>query len=161
MKTITKNILYLQMAAIFLTATFASYGAATIELPFHGRVQQAETQIVNFPFMSVEGSGTGNASLLGRFTETFEHDVNLLTTEGIGAATFTGANGDSISTEITATAGPDGTRWRVTEHHTVIGGTGRFANASGAFTLVRFFDSISSPISSGWFAGSIVIHRGK
>lgn len=161
MKTITKTVLYLQMSAMFLAATFASYGATTIELPFHGRVQQVETQTVNFPFMSVEGTGTGTASLLGRFTETFEHEVNLLTTEGIGSATFTGANGDSISTEITATAGPVGTRWRVTEHHTVIGGTGRFAGASGTFTLVRFFDSIRSPISSGWFEGTIVIQRGK
>ncbi len=161
MKTITETILYLQMSAMFLAATFASYGAASVTLPFHGTVQQVETQIVNFPFMSVEGSGTGNASLLGRFTETFEHEVNLLTTEGIGSATFTGANGDSISTEIAGSAGPDGTLWRVMEQHTVIGGTGRFEGATGSFTLVRFFDSISSVISSGWFEGTIVIQRGK
>lgn len=135
MKTITKTVLYLQMTAMFLTAPFASYGGASIELPFHGTVQQVETHIINLPFMSVEGSGTGKASLLGRFTETFEHEVNLITTEGIGSATFTGANGDSISTEITATAGPVGTLWRVTEHHTIIGGTGRFEGATGGFTL--------------------------
>ncbi len=160
MKTITKTILYLQIMAMFLIATFASHGATSIELPFHGTVQQVETQTINFPFMSVEGSGMGKASLLGRFTETFEHEVNLLTTEGIGSATFTGANADSISTEITATAGPVGTLWRVTEHHTVIGGTGRFAGATGGFTLVRFFGD-SPVISSGWFEGTIVVQRGK
>ena len=160
MKNTIKTILCGQMTAMFLTAAFASYGAASITLPFHGTVQQVETQIINFPFMSVEGSGTGKASLLGLFTETFEHEVNLLTTEGIGSATFTGANGDSISTEITATAGPVGTLWRVTEHHTVIGGTGRFEGATGGFTLVRFFDD-SPVISSGWFEGTILIQRGK
>ena len=161
MKTITKTVFSLQMAAMFLSAAFASYGAASVELPFHGRVQQVETQIINFPFMSVEGAGTGNASLLGRFTETFEHEVDLIAVGGIGSATFTGANGDSISTEITSSAGPDGTLWRVTELHTVIGGTGRFEGATGAFTLVRYFDSITSVISSGSFDGTVVSHKAK
>ena len=65
--------------------------------------------------MSVEGDGTGKASLLGRFSETFEHEVDLIAVGGIGSATFTGADGDSISTEVTGTAGPVGTLWRVTE----------------------------------------------
>ncbi|MCI0539417.1 MAG: hypothetical protein L0Z50_29765 [Verrucomicrobiales bacterium] len=47
MKTITKTFLYLQMTAMFLTATFVTYGGATTIEHFYGRVQQVETQIIH------------------------------------------------------------------------------------------------------------------
>ena len=59
---------------------------------------------------------------------------------------------------------------RVTETHTITGGTGRFAGASGSFTLVRLAVFTGEPDGSGLFAtaategsfeGTIVLAKGK
>jgi hypothetical protein len=160
MKTITKTIVYLQMAALCLTTVLAGPAGASSELPFHGKVTQIETVFIDFPAMLVQGTGTGQATKLGHFTETFEHHVNLLTGEGIGFAQFNAANGDSILTEIVPVAGP--TPSTVTEYHTIVGGTGRFEGATGSFTLVRFLTSVNDMnFSDGSFDGTIVLSHGK
>ena len=72
MKNITKTILYLQMAAMLATVAFASPKVAEKQLPFRGAIQAVETGEFQFPTVFVDGSGTGNATHLGRFTVSYE-----------------------------------------------------------------------------------------
>jgi hypothetical protein len=88
MKPIIRNLLYLQMAAWFLTAALAGPGAAGHPVPFKGSVQAQESYEIDFPTMLVDTSGSGNATHLGHFTITWEFTVNLLTGAGVGSAHF-------------------------------------------------------------------------
>ena len=106
MKTITKTIMYLQMTALCLTAALAGPAAADKEVPFKGSIQAVETHVVQFPTLFVDASGSGNATHLGRFTVTYEFEVDLLTLAGIGSAHFIAANGDSLFTEVTGQGTP-------------------------------------------------------
>ena len=162
MKTITKIVLYLQMTALLLTAAFPGPASAGKSVPFKGSVQAVESYDIQFPTMLVDTSGSGNATHMGRFTVTWEFTVNLVTTEGIGSAHFIAANGDSVFTESTATAGPTETPGisRVVETHTITGGTGRFAGATGSFTLERLV-SIVTGVTSGSFNGTIAFGKAK
>jgi hypothetical protein len=84
-------------------------------------------------------TGDGVASHLGRFTATLHGVVNLATGAGEGTFVLTAANGDQISGEFvgqaTPTANPD--LASIEERATITGGTGRFAGASGEFTIER------------------------
>ena len=94
------------------------------------------------PFFTTHLVATGQASHLGRFTLDFSHRVNLDSLEGIGDAVFTFPDGDTLKTHVTGTAIPAGspTAFTVVEIHEVTGGTGRFAGASGQFTITRAVD---------------------
>jgi hypothetical protein len=154
----------ISITVAIITAALASFArAATVEHQLKGTFAQFETQEINFPIMSVDGVGGGNATLLGRYTEhTVFTEVNLITTVGIGTALYTAANGDTISTEIAASAGPGGPGvWVVTEHHTIIGGTGRLDGATGEFTVIRQFDGPPGPFSYGYLFGTIVLEHGE
>ena len=162
MKSIMKSILGLQMTALFLTAALAGPAAAEQQVPFKGSVQAVEIYDVQFPTMFVDTSGSGNATHLGRFTVTWEFTVNLLNGAGIGSAHFIAANGDSVFTESLGQGDPTETPDvnLVVETHTITGGTGRFAGATGSFTLERLVD-LSRAITAGSFDGTIVIHKAK
>ena len=159
MKTITKTVLYLQMTALLLTVALAGSVAAAKEVPFRGSIQGVEIADVQFPVLFVDGSGSGRATHLGRFTMTYELEVDLLTHETSGSSVFTAANGDSLSTEITGlgtpTANPDVVS--VVEVHTITGGTGRFAGATGSF-IRKYLLNLATGVTSGSFDGTIVIH---
>ena len=156
MKTLTKTLLYLQMAAILTTTALA--GPHTKEKHFRGKVSSFETAQFVGTTMFVDGSGTGQGTHLGRFTYNYEFTVDLPTLDAVGSAEFVAANGDSFTTTITATAsGPPGFA-HVIETHTIVGGTGRFAGATGEFTLDRMF-SFATSISIGTVDGEIVIHK--
>ena len=161
MKTIIKNLVHLQMTAVLLTAALAGPAAAVQQVPFKGSVQAVESYDVQFPTMFVDTTGSGEATHLGRFTVTWEFTVNLLNGAGIGSAHFIAANGDSVFTESLGQGDPTETPGinRVVETHTITGGTGRFAGATGSFTLERLADSAG--ITAGSFNGSIVIHQTK
>ena len=160
MKTITKTVLYLQMTALLLTAALAGSAAAGKEVPFRGSIQGVEIADVQFPKLFVDGSGSGKATHLGRFTVTYEVEVDLLTHETFGSSVFTAANGDSLTTDFTgpgtqtATANPD--VLSIVEVHTITGGTGRFVGATGNF--IRTYLLINLTFTSGSFNGTIVIH---
>ena len=159
MKTITKTINYLQMTALFLTASLAGLAAAENEKPFRGSIQAVETYNPQFPALFVDSSGSGTATYLGRFTVTSEFEVNLLTLAGSGSAHFIAANGDSLFTELTGQASPTGNPdvLSIVETYTITGGTGRWAAATGSFTAERLLDSVTG-VTSGSFDGTIVIH---
>jgi hypothetical protein len=158
MKNIIKTILYLQMTTLLLTAAFAAQNLK--EKHFHGPIRSSETVGFHPPTFSVDGSGTGQAKHLGQFTYTYEFEVELSTGIGVGSAEFTAANGDSFFTEITAFGDPAG---HIVEEHTIVGGTGRFAAASGSFTLDRLIiETIGTTnVSVGTVDGTIVIQKEK
>jgi hypothetical protein len=63
--------------------------------------------------------------------------INVITRSPTGAATFTAANGDTLTTSVVGQATPTTTPGvlSVVEVYTITGGTGRFAATTGSFTL--------------------------
>jgi hypothetical protein len=161
MKTIMKTVLSIPLTAVLLTAALAGPTAAAKGVPFHGTIQGIEIADLQFPKIFVDGSGSGNATHLGRFNLAYELEVDLLTLpiESFGSSVFTAANGDNVFTDIigfgTPTENPD--VHTVVEVHTITGGTGRFAGATGGFIKTSFLNLVTG-VNSGPFAGTIVIH---
>jgi hypothetical protein len=163
MKTLIKTVLYLQMSALCVTATFAGSGSGQHPLPLKGTIQAVETYDVQFPTLFVDTSGSGNATHLGRFTVTSEFEVDLPTFIATGSAQFIAANGDSIFTVTEARGEPQSPEPDVlfiVEMYTITGGTGRFAGATGSFTVERLLNSVTG-VTSGSFEGTIVLIKGK
>jgi len=131
----------------------ASLSAAQ-SVPFKGNFEGTQTSTpLQPPFAFVDGSATGNATHLGRFTVKFPHTVNFATRTGEGTFTFTAANGDTLTADFTGQAQP-GPIVSIVEHATVTGGTGRFAEATGSFTVQRLFYPASGT-TTGSFEGTI------
>jgi hypothetical protein len=129
------------------------------QLPFRGSYLGETSGTVNCPptcpptLLTVSGSHSGEATHLGRFTATSVDVVNLASTASTGTFTFTAANGDQLMTETTGSEDefiPPNIS-RVTLTATIVGGTGRFAAATGTFTL-RFTGTID-------FAWNVVSNR--
>jgi hypothetical protein len=125
--------------------------------PFKGTLEGAYT--IEFPsplILLVEGTGTGNATQLGQYTFDYDETVNLTTGAGTGTYEFTAANGDKLTADWTGAGFPtdDPTILRIVENATISGGTGRFANASGSFTVERLFSFVTSS-GGGSFHGTI------
>ena len=156
MKSITKTILYLQMTALLLTTALAGPGSAEKPRPFKGSVQAVEIFDVQFPTLFTQGSGAGHATHLGGFTVTYKFTVNLFSAAGIGSAHFIAANGDSLFTEVLGQGNPTGDPdfSFIVETHTITGGTGRFAGATGSFTVMRLLNTVTG-VTRGSFEGTI------
>jgi hypothetical protein len=154
---LTKSSIYLAIAAMFVTLALAGPAAAKKQVPFHGSIQGVEIDVVQPPAtLLVEGSGAGIATDLGRFTMTYQATVDLSDGSGIGSLQFIAANGDSIFTEFVGQGTPTGTPGisHIVEFNTITGGTGRFAGASGTFTVERLVD-LTTGFTSGSFNGTI------
>lgn len=133
-------------------------GASAGALPFHGSLQATETETGAFPILSVHLTGAGTATHLGQFTESSEFQLDLRTATGAGSFTLTSANGDRLTGSITGRAVVANGVASITEIATITGGTGRFAQASGQFTVVRSLDQATG-VSSGSFDGTLDLHE--
>jgi hypothetical protein len=123
-------------------------------VPFKGNFEGSQTLTPGTPpFGTVNGSATGTGTHLGEFAVTFPHTVNFATRTGVGTYTFTAANGDTVTASFTgaATGRP---QVSIEEHATVTGGTGRFAGATGTFTVLRQFNQLTGA-TQGSFDGAI------
>lgn len=122
------------------TALAANHGT-----PLKGRMQAVEIYDYQFPTLYVVGSGSGNATHLGRYTVTYEWEVDLETLVGIGRSHFIAANGDSLYTETTgfATSTEDPDILFTVATHTIVGGTGRFDGASGELTAIGLLNAVT------------------
>jgi len=136
-------------------------GAArtTAVVPFKGSLQGAF--IVTFdpppsPFFTVLLEGTGNATLLGRFTLEAPHRVDTRTGGASGSLAFTAANGDVLTANFTGASGPTSSPevFAIVETATITGGTGRFAGATGSFIIERLVD-LGTGLTTGSFDGTI------
>jgi hypothetical protein len=124
------------------------------QLPFHGSLEAVETDTLSFPFLTVSLSGTGQASHLGRFTATFDLQVDVRTSTSIGSFTLIAANGDSVFGTLSGQATAVGGIASIEETAIITGGKGRFADATGTFTIERVLNQATG-ISSGSFDGTI------
>ena len=104
--------------------------------------------------MTVSLTGTGQATHLGRFTAAFDLQVDVRTSTSRGAFTLIAANGDRVSGTLSGHSTDVGGIASITETATTTGGTGRFADATGSFTIERVLD-LATGTSSGSFDGTI------
>ena len=103
------------------------------ELPFKGTYEGLEKVVTPTEHQLIDA--TGNATLLGRFTVTAAWTIGP--GGGIGTSTWTAANGDELYTSFTRSGKPAPPTITFTEIHTTTGGSGRFTDASGTFTVVQ------------------------
>ena len=144
----------LALLALFALARPAAAGE---QVPFKGTLDGDVTHTAVDPhtdYVVVEATGT--ASHLGQFTLTVPHLVNTTTRTAAGTYEFTAANGDTLTGEFTGASTPTAVPGviSIVEHVTITGGTGRFADATGTFTIHRVLDQ-NSGVSSGSFEGTI------
>ncbi len=128
-----------------------------------GAVEALEVYDVKPPTMLVHTTGSGESPVLGQYKVTWEFTVNVDSGLGIGSAHFVAENGDKLDTKSIG----QGDQLmnilnhaRVTEIHTITGGTGRFAGATGCFSLERIVNTTTGA-TSGWFHGTIVYAKMK
>jgi hypothetical protein len=116
--------------------------AAGEQAPFRGRLEGAFTNRLispNPPTLAVLTLGRGHATHLGRFVFAIQHEVNLATQAATGTIHFLAANGDLLVASFTGQGlpSPKPGVLAVVEVATITGGTGRFAGATGRFTMER------------------------
>ena len=161
-----KKILVIVIGLLFLgilartTSAAPARGTKSTQLPFklQGTLQSNETYVINFPLMSVGGSGSGQATQLGVFTIQYEGQINLLDRSGVSSVHFVAANGESVYANATGQALESGTPnvYNVVEIFKITGGTGWLTNASGTITMHRVSNTTTG-YSSGTFEGIILI----
>jgi hypothetical protein len=129
-------------------------------VPFRGSLEATDVDTVSFPFLSVHLTGEGNATLLGRYAATFDFRVDLRTPTipALGTFTLTSANGDSIFGDLVGRATIAGGVATIVETATITGGTGRFAQVTGGFTVERTVVQATG-ISAGSFDGTVDLHH--
>jgi hypothetical protein len=144
--------------AVLALACVARAAAAGEQVPFNGTLQGSFTATPDLPpAINRQLDATGNATLLGRFTYDFPHSVDrsVVPATGEGYAAFTAANGDMVFAFVTgeATLAAPGVLLGIEEGE-ILGGTGRFENASGSFVIQRLIDTVNLT-TVGSFVGTI------
>ena len=143
------------VAAFAVSVVSVAVSATAAETPFKGTVNAVETGTVVFPTRFLDREGTGTATQLGTYTEHITMQINLPTSHSSGAATFTAANGDTLTATVDGQATPASPGvLSIVEVYTITGGTGRFAGATGMFTLESILNQATG-VSSGTFSGAI------
>lgn len=143
------------LAAFTLSLAIAAVTATAAETPFKGTVDAVETGEVDFPYRLLDRHGTGTATYLGRYTQHVTMQIFIPTLTSTGAATFTAANGDTMTATVAGQATRTSpTTLSIVEHYTITGGTGRFADATGSFDLESTLEQTTGA-SSGTFSGAI------
>ena len=156
-KTFVSAAIALLLLIVLASTTFAAPSAER-QLLFKGSMQAVETHVVTFPTFTLDATGSGNATQLGLFTMSFQGEVFIPTLSGTASAILVAADGSRLFADGlgqgTPTENPNVVS--IVEVYTITGGTGRFAGATGSFTLERHLSTITLA-SAGTFDGSIVI----
>lgn len=156
----------------FLIRPEASLGAnaATKPVPFEGRAEgrHVSRTPIQPPVFADVFELTGQATQLGQFRLVIEAVVNFgsFPVTGTGTLTFIAANGDTLvarATGISRLLRPG--LVLITETATIDpqASTGRFAGATGNFTLQREADAATgvTGVTRGTFEGDISLSRGR
>ncbi len=160
-RNLKAKVLVPAFVVLLLAAAAAWVSAASAPVPFKGTLSGSETHTVHPPTMDVNGTATGNGTLLGTFTFRYKGTVNLTTSVSADlSAEFVAANGDTITATGHGQGKPTPTISYVTEWYTLTGGTGRFAGATGSFVVTRQVNRSTGAMSGG-YDGSIVLGFGK
>lgn len=146
-------------AVTIVTQSRSAAATAGGALPFRGSLEGTDTDSVAFPILSVHLTGTGDATLLGAYTATFDFRVDLRapTSPAIGSFTLTSANGDSVIGDLVGRASIANGIATVVETATITRGTGRFTAATGTFTVTRTVVQATG-ITTGSFDGALDLH---
>jgi hypothetical protein len=156
-KIYVSTVIALLLLIALASTTFAAPIAGERHLLLKGSLQATETHLVTPPTMFVDATGSGNATQLGSFTMSFQGEVFLPTLFAASeSATLVGADGSSIFGEGSGQGTLTGTPGIVSivETYTITGGTGRFAGATGNFTVERLINR-ATLASSGTIEGTI------
>jgi hypothetical protein len=143
--------------AILVVLGLTGPAAAQEQVPFNGSFEGDVTVAPLAPgVLSALVEATGNATQLGQFTLDIPHVVNRVNGTAVGIYEFTAANGDTVIAEFHGTATPTAVPGvlYIEETATIIGGTGRFAGATGSFLSERLYDRIAGT-TIGSFEGTI------
>lgn len=125
--------------------------ASAAAVPLKGSFEGTQAIV---PPNQVNGTATGTGTHLGQFVVAFPHTVDFATRTGTGTYTFTAADGDTLIASFQGQAQGAPPMVSIVEHATVIGGTGRFAGATGAFTAQRTFNQTTG-VTTGSFEGTL------
>jgi len=171
--TVMKTVLCLQLAALLFTTAFSG-SALAAGVPFAGVIEGTEdfnpifdpnAPVGSDPIgLDIVGSGGGQATQLGRFTATWQFDIDLASAgPHPGLRTFVADNGDELWSEGSGTGTPPDAdpnfNQTVVEDHAITGGTGRFKGATGSFTVERVVYDVRPGVdlvTSGSFNGYII-----
>ena len=161
MTTRTRSQIYVSIAAMILTTAAAVPAAAQTSCAdvasgcFRGTFQGQDAHDTLPPGATsvvIRTTATGVGTRLGRFSLNREVTGNLLNFTAAGSAQWVAANGDSIYTTVVGQAEPSdlpGGFLKVTEHHTITGGSGRFTEAQGSFCVELFHRLEASGAAGG------------
>ncbi len=151
-----RHPLFVGLVAALAVSLASVVSAVAADTPFKGTFNGVETGETAFPIRSVTREGAGTATYLGKYTSHLTGQINLLTRHATGVETFTAANGDTLTTTVEGDATPTTTPGviSVVEDYTITGGTGRFADATGTFTL-EIIVTQATGVSTGTFSGVI------
>ena len=157
-KTFVSTLTALLLLIVLASTVFAAPTASGQQLLLKGSVQDVETHQVAFPTITVDGTGSGNATQLGLYTISYHALLNIPTLSATTSATLVAADGSSLFGQGTGQGTPTGAPGIVSivEIYTITGGTGRFADATGNFTVERVINR-ATLVSSGTIAGTIVL----
>lgn len=131
--------------AVLAIVGLAGPAPAEEKVPFKGSFEgDVSVSALAPPLVVVDVEAVGNASHLGRFTLDIPHVVNRANGTAVGSYLFTAANGDTLTAAFTGSAVPiaPGVLY-IEETVTIMGGTGRFAGASGSFSVERLYDTVA------------------
>lgn len=156
--------------ALALTLALAGRTTAGEAVPFKGRVEGVLTSRtpIDFPVVFDHFDLTGNATHLGQFELVIEAVVDFGTrpVTAVGTYTFTAANGDTLVAEFIGSS-------MLVEPGVVLIteiadidpdlSTGRFAGATGTFTVERLADAATGVNGEtiGSFDGTISLPKNK
>ena|SRR5215203_6212026 len=150
MTTRTRSQIYVSIAATILTATLAVPAAAQTSCAdfapgcFKGTFQGQDAHDIlaaEATSVVITTTAAGVGTQLGRFSLNRLVTGNLLNFTAAGLADWVAANGDSIYTTVFGQAvlsDLPGGFLKVTETHTITGGTGRFTGVQGSITVELF-----------------------
>jgi len=145
--------------AVVAVLGLAGIVAAGDQVPFHGHFEGDLTERIPLTPTTFHDrfDMTGTATQLGNFdlVEEVVVDFGSVPPTGAGTYTFVAANGDTLVAEGTGYSAPvEPGVVLITEHAVITGGTGRFAGATGSFTVERLFDLVTHE-TIGSFEGTI------
>jgi hypothetical protein len=156
------------VSAVVLFVFSASQIAAGEFVPFKGKTSHeysfapvgVDDRCEDGAILAVLGTGVGNGTHLGKFTETL--DITYFTCDGsfFGTSILTAANKDEIHSSFTGQdqpGDPDDPITLVLGNGTIDGGTGLFEGATGSFAAreLRFLTSETTSAAEQVFTGSI------
>jgi hypothetical protein len=157
MRTNLKPITILPLAVMFIaTALARSVQAPPQTFKIHGSFAASEVHVHSNATVAFHVDAAGESAILGHYS--LHEDTTLISASmAVGTAEIVTASGDHIYTTTNnegAYVGPNALAIR--ETHTVTGGTGRFAGATGTITIERVLDLVTL-LSEGTITGTLLL----